>query len=232
MSAFKNISLYIPHVFPNFNKEYINNAFSCIGDVDHIDLVGKEDRNGKHYNAVYIHFNNWRNTESFNRLRDEIADTGSARLYYDKTWYWIVLPNNAKKHVSGDRKPRIDLGDSDVINVTKVNTPDNPIVNLPTPIENDYVYDPIDAEIDAEIEKMEAQLDEVEAEMDAEDEHLVFVDKRYLQQIEEENSQLRNELFQLRTALINADMMYRAEAAKVRAFSNANQVISIIEEQL
>ena len=77
----------------------------------------------------------------------------------------------------------------------------------------------IDAEIDAEIEKMEAQFDEVEALMEEDDAHLVYVDGRYIQVIEEENMWLRNEVLQLNQSLINLDHMYKVEAAKARAFS-------------
>jgi hypothetical protein len=33
-----------------------------------------------------------------------------ARVVYDEPWYWIVLENKARKHIPGERKPRIDLG--------------------------------------------------------------------------------------------------------------------------
>jgi hypothetical protein len=229
MSAIKNISLYIPHVFPNFDKEYVTNAFQNIGDIERIDFVGKEDRNGKQYNAVYIHFYSWYNNKSANQIQNEITDTGSSRLYHDNTWYWIVLPNTAKKHIPGDRKPRIDLGDSNVINFNTSDKEPLTIDKEPVTIQNSDYYNRVS---DDEIDEMEAQvdesqMDEVEAiidEIEAEDENLVYVDRRYLQTIEEENNWLRNEIFQLRTALINADMMYRAEAAKVRAFSNINQI--------
>ena len=54
----ENMSVYIPHVFPNFTKEYIASIFEDfgIGVVDHVDLVAKMDKHGKHYNAAYIHF--------------------------------------------------------------------------------------------------------------------------------------------------------------------------------
>ena len=39
----------------------------------------------------------------------------------DKTeYYWIVLPNTAKKHVPGERKPRIDLGESNSVSVKNI----------------------------------------------------------------------------------------------------------------
>jgi hypothetical protein len=240
MSAINNISLYIPHVFPNFNKEYIANAFQNIGDIERIDFVGKEDRNGKQYNAVYIHFNSWYNNKSANQMQNEITDTGNSRLYYDNTWYWIVLPNTAKKHIPGDRKPRIDLGDSNVINLNTsekepVLTDEKPISIQKLDCRNivsDDEMDEMEAQIDeAKMDEVEAIIDEIEAEIEADNQNLVYVDRRYIQTIEEENTWLRNELFQLRTALINADILYRAEAAKVRAFTNIN-MSQIAEENV
>lgn len=122
MSAIKNISLYIPHVFPNFDKEYIARAFKDIGDVSRIDLVSKQGRDGKPFNAVYVHFNAWYANKKARTFYDSVVDENKeARLVHDAPWYWIVLPNNAKKFVSGDRKPRIDLGESKSISVADAN---------------------------------------------------------------------------------------------------------------
>jgi hypothetical protein len=112
MSAIKNISLYIPHVFPNFDKEYVIKAFKNIGEVSQIDFVAKQDRNGRNFNAVYVHFKKWFTNKKALAFYDSVVDESKeARLYHDEIWYWIVLPNTAKKHISGDRKPRIDLSD-------------------------------------------------------------------------------------------------------------------------
>lgn len=112
MSDIQNISLFIPHVFPNFTKEYVAQAFNQYGDVEHIDFVAKQDRNGKDFNSVYVHFNKWYDTEKNRKFQANLLNKNvenENRVYHDSTWYWIVLPNTAKKHVSGDRKPRIDL---------------------------------------------------------------------------------------------------------------------------
>ncbi len=112
MSAIKNISLYIPHVFPNFDKEYVIKAFKNIGEVSQIDFVAKQDRNGRNFNAVYVHFKKWfanKKAEAF--YESVVNEKKEARLYHDEIWYWIVLPNTAKKQIPGDRKPRIDLSD-------------------------------------------------------------------------------------------------------------------------
>jgi hypothetical protein len=116
MSAIKNISLYIPHVFPNFDKEYVAKAFKNIGEVSQIDFIAKQDRNGRNFNAVYVHFKKWFANKKAATFYDSVLDESKeARLYHDEIWYWIVLPNTAKKQIPGDRKPRIDLGDMKAI---------------------------------------------------------------------------------------------------------------------
>lgn len=251
-SSIKNISLYIPHVFLNFDKKYIANVFKSFGEIDHIDIIGKLDRNQNEYNAVYIHFKMWHDTQYNRNFQTELLSDNEQRVYHDRPWYWIVLQNNAKKHIPGVCKPRIVFSD------TNANTPEKPIkTESPTlapeksdtseplsdePKINAQLKDEIDAlildaqidaEIDAEIEKMEAQFDEVEALMEEEEAHLVYVDGRYIQVIEEENMWLRNEVLQLNQALINLDHMYKLQAAKARAFSlPAFDNIENIEENL
>jgi len=57
MSAIKNISLYIPHVFANYSKDDIARVFNdFIGSVKTVDLVVKRGKDGKTFNAAYIHF--------------------------------------------------------------------------------------------------------------------------------------------------------------------------------
>lgn len=119
MSASKNMSLFIPHVFPNFTQEYIANAFSNIGHVKRVDFVAKRDRNGKNYNSVYVHFKSFIETSqayaNFSRImrRDEKVE-----FYHDNSeYYWIVMPNKATKHVSGERKQRIGLGEVKSVNI-------------------------------------------------------------------------------------------------------------------
>jgi hypothetical protein len=94
MSAIKNISLYIPHVFPNFDKEYVAKAFKNIGEVSQIDFVAKQDRNGNNFNAVYVHFNKWFTNKKALAFYDSVVDESKeARLCHDEPWYWIVNEN-------------------------------------------------------------------------------------------------------------------------------------------
>jgi predicted RNA-binding protein YlqC (UPF0109 family) len=221
-----NISLFVPHVFTNFKADYIANAFKHIGEVDHIDLVAKVDRKGKYYNSVYIHFKHWHNTLCAQVFYEKVmSEKEQARLYHDDPWFWIVLPNSAKKHVSGERKPRIELEGAQSISCsTKLQKEEGEIdEDEQTEEEDDSVS------IQAKMDETEQIMLEIEEEDDM---HLISIDGRYVKAIEEENVRLMSfvkayefekcsmlsEIEQLREALIRIDNMYKAEAAKVRAF--------------
>jgi len=106
------MSLYIPHVFPNFTKDYISEIFKNMnyGIVDHVDLVRKQDKYGKVYNAAYVHFAYWFDNQSVRNLHSNIRNPDKeARVMYEDPWYWIVLENKAKKREPGARKECIDI---------------------------------------------------------------------------------------------------------------------------
>lgn len=250
MSAIKNISLYIPHVFPNFDKEYVAKAFKNIGEVSQIDFVAKRDRNGNDFNAVYVHFNKWYTNKKALAFYDSVVDESKeARLCHDEPWYWIVLPNTAKKHIPGERKPTLDLGESKAISSAKpaASPVKEPIAKVcpGAPQKRSYadaavkpvekpVEKPVIEEVKQSLEvsfdevaafeaEIDAEMDEIEEFLEEEDANLVRIDGRYVQQLESENWAMNMEIIQLRAALINLDQMYQAEAAKVRAF-NATSV--------
>ena len=110
-----NMSLFIPHVFSNISAERITAAFqdNDIGQVSHIDLVSKMDKNGQIYNSAYVHFAFWyQNSTALNFQERVINPNQQAKLVYDDPWFWIVLKNSTEKHESGARKTRLDLSDS------------------------------------------------------------------------------------------------------------------------
>ena len=108
-----NLSLYIPRVFENFDKDYVASKFDNFGKVDRVDFVGKMGQDGKPYNAAYIHFDFWYTGADAEDFANEVL-SGKAHLYYDGPWFWIVLQNKGKKIEGGVRRPRIDLTDSKV----------------------------------------------------------------------------------------------------------------------
>ena len=114
MSSVPNVSLYIPHVFANFVKADIIEAFEkvFIGKVSKIDFVSKIGNDRKPYNSAYIHFEYWYDNAGAVNFQNRVLNPNQeARLIYDEPWYWIVLENKSKKHIPGERKPCINLGD-------------------------------------------------------------------------------------------------------------------------
>ena len=202
--------MYVPHVFPNFDKDYVTNAFSNIGEVSRVDFIAKVDRNGNNYNALYVHFNKWyTNGTAFQFYFDVVDERKEARLYHDGQWYWIVLPNNTKKYVPGERKTRIDINDLLKGTFTPVkNNVEKMCQNAPKKIKihNDESNKNSNAakclleEFEEALED-EAQMAEIEAFMEEEDLYLVNIDGRYVQTLEQENLDMRTRIEQLTAAL-------------------------------
>jgi len=240
------MSLFVPHVFPNFTKKYVADAFADVGVVDRVDFVAKKDRDGKPYNAAYIHFNSFHSNAIVERMQDEIYDNGDYHMYHDcSEYYWIVLPNTAKKYVTGERKERIDLNGAKAVNAkSAAKEPVCPPApkkasyshiakKACTPVKLEEKFDEYvhairetqaAVEEDLEVSEEAQQMAELEQYLEEEDENLISIDWRYVQAIEHENMALHGEIDQLRTALINLDKMYQAEAAKVRASNLATSI--------
>jgi len=115
MSSFNShLTLYIPRVFENISKNRIASTFEDLnfGVVSRIDLISKQSENGRNYNSAYVHFEHWYDNPTTRSFQERILDPArEARVVYDDPWYWIVLENKGKRHVAGDRKPKIDLND-------------------------------------------------------------------------------------------------------------------------
>ena len=247
MSAMNNVSLYIPHVFANISKDEVINVFESlrIGKVSNIDFVMKMGDHSQQYNAAYIHFEYWYDNTAARNFQERVLNPAKeARIVYDDPWYWIVLENKAKKHVSGDRKPRVvlDLQEkeaeedeapakqmmsnkdfAELINRPVKKWPGLPIVQgLEKPIAPG-LEKPIAPGLqvmddDAIMEELEALMDEEECE------HLITIDGRYVQELEQEvhfgrdvhyvckleneNQELKDELAFLRGILAQMSQRY------------------------
>jgi hypothetical protein len=216
MSSMNNVSLYIPHVFANISKEEVINIFESlrIGKVSNIDFVNKISDQTQQYNAVYIHFEYWHDNAAARNFQERVLNPDKeARIVYDDPWYWIVLENKAKKHVSGDRKPRVVLdlqekeAEEDIVPAKQmmsnkdfsdlINKPVKKWPGLSQPIAQGLslpvapglqlpVAPGLPVMDDAAImEKLEALMDEEECD------HLITIDGRYVEEIEFENMYLR-----------------------------------------
>jgi hypothetical protein len=206
----QNISLYIPHVFANFTKEFVAQTFSRlnIGDVERVDFIAKMGSDGKPYNAAYVHFLKWYDNSTARNLQEKIVDpVKQARLMYDDPWFWILLENKAQKVNPGDRKKRISLEglttpekqEPTQKDMTKAPVKDNSYkldtVNNIRPLSLQEAFEA--AGINNTPNNEEQELDEIEELMDEEDGHLITIDGRYVNELEKELAVLRQQLAML-----------------------------------
>jgi hypothetical protein len=201
-SAIKNISLYIPHVYTNYDKEFIINVFKNldIGQVKYVDFVLKFGKDGKEYYAAYVHFENWFETETAVNFQERVLNPNKeARLIYEDPWYWIVLENKSQRAVPGERKRRIDL--SDFLNKTE-EMPS--VMDFPPLEEEDHDYDAV-------LEEILDEMDDCEAAMEEEDRCLVSIDSRYVQMVEQENFNLRMQLNQMYSDLYFQNLYFNPD---------------------
>jgi len=206
-SSIPNISLYIPHIFSNYNKKDIEDIFENlkIGKINNIDLISKIGKDNKEYNSAYIHFEYWYNNQITQNLQERVLNPNKeARLVYEDPWYWIVLENKGKKIQTGSRKTCIDLGGLNAIS-TKNDCPNKPI-KLAKTIQNNETLIPSNLINDfnkSEDFNVEIAMKECQDLMEDDDKYLAYFDKRYVNSIEQENQLLRTQIYQLHNAYYN-----------------------------
>ena len=206
---FSDMSLYIPHVFSNISGDKIIKTFESLGlgRVKKVDLVSKMGNTGE-YNAAYIHFENWYNTDAARNFQERVKNPDKeARIVYDDPWYWIVLENKSKKFVSGARKERLSIQTSGFETPTKQlsnkdfadmfrapskatrPTDDDSMEALCRNLTLDFEgrHD-IEAQLD--VSSDDSLFDELESIMD--DNQLISIDGRYVKELEKENYHLQN----------------------------------------
>ena len=190
MSAIKNISLYIPHIFANYTKSDVSNVFENlnIGKVKNIDFISKMDQDGKTFNAAYIHFEYWFDNIVASNFQERVLTKSPAKLMYDDPWFWLVLENKGRKFATGERKQCIDLGDLKQC-PEKINTPEAPIKNTQCQMDEIQIMD-----------AMDAMIEECEAQQEEDNLYLINIDGRYVQELETENAELRMQLMNLQNA--------------------------------
>jgi hypothetical protein len=97
-------------MFENVEQELVKDVFAEFGQVEEIDMVLKQDKHGKNYHSVYIHFNAKRMSHQGKKLFAQVTATESARVYYSANYYWNVLLNTSAKPAKvGGRKLCLQL---------------------------------------------------------------------------------------------------------------------------
>ena len=173
------MSLYIPHVFTNIDEARIVRVFDSlsIGKIKHIDFVAKTSKDGASYNAAYIHLDSWHDTVTSQTFQERVINPDKeARLVYDEPWYWIVLENRSVKRI---RK-----------------TPDT------TPIKNHFIkpknkipltfLESVKRNLIGDFDMEDTSLINVKSTLYDEERHIISIDSRYVQQLEQTIDDLQN----------------------------------------
>jgi hypothetical protein len=93
-------SIYIPHISPYLNHNFIVNELSCYGKISAIDILSNSSNNS---NCAFIHFElTWSNNELDGRnLKEDVVYRESNKLpilkhklAYNNS-YWIILRNKS-----------------------------------------------------------------------------------------------------------------------------------------
>jgi hypothetical protein len=189
-----------------------------------------------------VHFEYWNQDISTSEFQNELLNSGNGiRVVYDTPWFWIVLENKAKKHQSGERRPRLDLTETTKEEVVPVITPTYnnwSFPELPIKYQNSTVPEQSLQELllqpreEVKWEEWEEcheytdadyrQMDEFEDEIDG---TLITIDARYVKSIEEEVGALKGQLQQMMRENQRLQASLYAESAKSQALAKAVMIL-------
>jgi hypothetical protein len=85
-------SICIPRVFPNITQKRIRDTFDQLdfGTISSVDIVPKQNKDGKKYNIVFVHFLEWNDTSVVMDARERLLAGNSVKIIYDEPWFWNV----------------------------------------------------------------------------------------------------------------------------------------------
>ena len=84
-------SICIPYVFADVNQCKIKNIFERIfgkGCIKNVIFVKKVGIKGELYNRVFIHFNQWTNTERIQNIRQRLLEGIYIKIVYEEHLFW------------------------------------------------------------------------------------------------------------------------------------------------
>jgi len=82
----------IPRVFPNIDERRIRRIFDELnmGEIHHVDIVGKKTPQGETFNRVFVHFRRWFNNPNANTARERLINGKEVKIIYDEPWFWKI----------------------------------------------------------------------------------------------------------------------------------------------
>jgi len=95
----------IPRVFPNIDEKRIRRIFDELnmGEIDHIDIVGKTTEKGEKFNRVFVHFRKWHNNTNADTARERLINGKEIKIIYDEPWFWKISAYRSQEQT---RPPR------------------------------------------------------------------------------------------------------------------------------
>jgi len=132
---------------------------------------------------------------------------------------WTLAPVKCKAHQKVS--PNMDIVPQKLSKQFSAEAfPTLPAKKAPAPVANEEDTEWLDY-----IQEEDAQMDEVEAAIEEDDQHLVSIDSRYIQALEEENTICRLLCNQYFAEYCKVFEMYKTEAIKTQALAEAIQMI-------
>lgn len=109
-------SLCIPRVFSNITEERVWQVLNELelGEIDRIDMVERETRDGDLYQRVFIHFKRWNGAQTQGGIvRQRVLDGEEVKIVYDDPWFWKVSASRSKRPRAPTerRPPRIEFSE-------------------------------------------------------------------------------------------------------------------------
>ena len=116
-------SICIPRVFANITEARVLAILRNLdlGEVERVDMIGRENAKGEKYQRVFIHFVEWYDTTEDGQpnanaieVRQRLLKGMEVKVVYDDPWFWklsaskVARPEDRTKRVARPR-PFLDL---------------------------------------------------------------------------------------------------------------------------
>jgi hypothetical protein len=98
----------IPRVFPNIDEKRIRRIFDelSMGEIDHIDIIGKTTEKGEKFNRVFVHFRKWHSNQNADTARERLINGKEIKIIYDEPWFWKISAYREQPRPQRTQEPR------------------------------------------------------------------------------------------------------------------------------
>jgi hypothetical protein len=103
--------LCIPRVDRNIEETHIRKIFNELnmGTLERIDIVIKKNDNKKDnkFNRVFIHFQEWNDSENAQIARQRLLEGKEIKIIYDEPWFWKISAYKEAVHKEAVHKEAV-----------------------------------------------------------------------------------------------------------------------------